>query len=100
MALFKSAHYLIFRKKIETILDSMDVVTTILRLVRYDEYVRSAGPVMMFLKDTNSHISTQVVNLIIRQSFPAKIHSHTYCGFVEMFVKLNFGPKAHISVKT
>ena len=56
MALFNSARYLIDGKEIESIDQDVDIATTIIGLARYsDDYTRSAGPSMMFAKDTNDH---------------------------------------------
>ena len=56
MALFESAKYLIDGKEIESIDREVDVATTIIGLARYsDDYTRSAGPSMMFAKDTSDH---------------------------------------------
>ncbi len=55
MALFDSATYMIDGKNIESIQKDVDVATTILRLARYsDDYSRSDGPSMMFVKDTSN----------------------------------------------
>ena len=56
MALFESARYLIDGKEIESIDREVDVATTIIGLARYsDDYTRSAGPSMMFAKDTSDN---------------------------------------------
>ncbi len=56
MALFNSARYIIDGKEIESIEQDVDVATTIIGLARYsDDYTRSAGPSMMFAKDTSNH---------------------------------------------
>ena len=56
MALFESARYLIDGKEIESIEREVDVATTIIGLARYsDDYTRSAGPSMMFAKDTSNN---------------------------------------------
>ena len=56
MALFDSARYLIDGKEIESIEKDVDVATTIIGLARYsDDYTRSAGPSMIFSKDTSDH---------------------------------------------
>jgi hypothetical protein len=55
MALFDSATYMIDGRNIESIQKDVDVATTILGLARYsDDYSRSAGPSMMFVKDTSN----------------------------------------------
>jgi acyl-CoA synthetase (AMP-forming)/AMP-acid ligase II len=47
---------MIDRKNLESIQNNVDVATTILGLARYsDDYSRSAGPSMMFTKDTSNH---------------------------------------------
>jgi hypothetical protein len=56
MALFDNARYLIDGQSIEAIDNNVDVATTIIGLARYsDDYTRSAGPSMMFFKDTSDH---------------------------------------------
>ena len=56
MALFENARYLIDGKEIESIEREVDVATTIIGLARYShDYTRSAGPSMMFAKDTSDH---------------------------------------------
>jgi hypothetical protein len=56
MALFGSARYLIDGREIESIENDVDVATTVIGLARYsDDYTRSAGPSMMFAKDTSDH---------------------------------------------
>jgi hypothetical protein len=51
-------------KHIESCLENVDIATTILGLARYsDDYSRSAGPSMMFSKDTNDHPENRNVTM-------------------------------------
>ena len=56
MALFSSAQFIIGTTKIESICIDVDAASTSIRLARYSEdFIKSAGDLIMFAKDQNDY---------------------------------------------